>query len=50
MEDETARAMGSKGLTDYKFFNFNGTPKFVYVSCRLENHETAQISFLDMNW
>lgn len=50
MEDETARATGSKGLTDYKFFNFNGTPKFVYVSCGLENHETAQISFLDMNW
>lgn len=50
MEDETARTMGSKGLTDYKFFCFNGTPKFAYVSCGLEKHETAQISFLDMSW
>lgn len=50
MEDETAKTMGSNGLTDYKFFCFNGIPKLVYVSCGLEHHETAQISFLDMNW
>lgn len=50
MEDEIAKKMGSEGLTDYKFFCFNGTPEFIYVSCGLENHRTAQISFLDMNW
>ena len=50
MEDSTAKQMGSKGLTDYKFFCFNGIPKFVYVSCGLENHDTAQISFLTMDW
>ena len=50
MEDETAKKLGNLGLTDYKFFCFNGEPEFVYVSCGLENHETAQISFLTMNW
>ena len=50
MEDTAAKALGSNGLTDYKFFCFNGTPEFVYVSCGLENHTTAQMSFLDMNW
>lgn len=50
MEDETAKKLGNSGLTDYKFFCFNGKPEFVYVSCGLENHETAQISFLTMEW
>lgn len=39
-----------KGLIDYKFFCFNGTPKFLYISEGLENHETASISFLDMEF
>ena len=50
MEDAAAKILGSNGLTDYKFFCFNGTPEFVYVSCGLEDHTTAQMSFLDMNW
>lgn len=50
MEDTAAKVLGSNGLTDYKFFCFNGTPEFVYVSCGLEDHTTAQMSFLDMNW
>ena len=50
MEDTAAKMLGSSGLVDYKFFCFNGVPKFVYVSCGLENHSNAQISFLDMNW
>ena len=33
------------GLTDYKFFCFNGKVNFLYVSQGLENHETAEISF-----
>lgn len=45
MEDTAAKVLGSNGLTDYKFFCFNGTPEFVYVSCGLENHTTAQMSF-----
>lgn len=50
MEDNTAKKLGSLGLTDYKFFCFNGEPKFVYVSCGLENHDIAQMSFLTMDW
>lgn len=40
----------SKELVDYKFFCFNGEPKFIYISEGLENHETAKISFLDMDF
>lgn len=40
----------SKELLDYKFFCFNGQPMFIYISEGLENHETAKISFLDMNF
>ena len=39
-----------KGLIDYKFFCFNGVPKFLYISEGLENHENASISFLDMDF
>ena len=38
------------GLIDYKFFCFNGQPKFVYVSSGLENHKTARISFVTLDW
>ncbi len=37
------------GLTDYKFFCFNGELGFLYVSRGLEHHPTAEISFYDMN-
>lgn len=40
----------SSGLTDYKFYCFNGEPKFLYVSQGLEDHATAHISFLNMDW
>ena len=39
-----------KGLIDYKFYCFDGTPMFLYVSEGLENHATAKISFLTMQW
>jgi len=39
-----------KELTDYKFYCFNGEPKFLYISEGLENHETARISFLTTDW
>ena len=35
---------------DYKVFCFNGEPKFLYVSKGLENHETASISYLSLDW
>lgn len=38
----------NKDLVDYKFFCFNGVPKLLYVSEGLENHETAKISFFDL--
>ena len=49
MEDGVSAKNMPQGLTDYKFFCFNGDPKFVYVSKGLENHATAQISFYDLN-
>lgn len=36
------------GLTDFKFFCFNGKPKFIYISQGLECHDTAGISFYDL--
>lgn len=39
-----------KGLTDYKFYCFDGVPKYLYVSSGLENHATARISFLTLDW
>ena len=44
MEDETATV----GLTDYKFFCYNGVPKMLYASQGLEDHATARISFFDL--
>lgn len=41
---------GDDELTDYKWFCFNGEPKFVYVSHGLANHATATIDFYDMNY
>ena len=45
MEDKDGRQ-----LVDYKFYCFGGEPKFLYVSCGLEHHETASISFLTLDW
>jgi len=36
-------------LKDYKFFCFNEETFFLYVSQGLENHDTASISFYDLN-
>ncbi len=46
MEDERQQ----KGLIDYKFYCFDGKPKFLYVSQGLEDHATASISFLNTDW
>lgn len=37
-------------IIDYKFYCFDGEPKLLYVSQGLENHATAQISFLNLDW
>ena len=39
-----------RGLMDYKFYCFNGIPKFLYISKGLENHKTANMNFLDLEW
>ena len=39
-----------EGLRDNKFYCFNGEPKFLYISEGLENHSTAKISFLNIDW
>ena len=39
-----------RGLTDYKFYCFGGEPGLLYVSQGLEDHSTARISFLNLNW
>lgn len=39
----------NKGLTDYKFFCFNGEPKFLYISAGLEDHSSAYISFFNLD-
>lgn len=39
-----------KSLMDYKFYCFNGKPRFLYISKGLENHDTACISFVNLDW
>ncbi len=38
------------GLIDYKFYCFNGKPELLYVSQGLEDHSTAKISFLNLDY
>lgn len=38
------------GLIDYKFYCFNGQPQFLYISSGMENHKTARISFITLDW
>ncbi len=40
----------SRGMTDYKIYCFNGEPGFLYVSQGLEDHATARISFMNLDW
>lgn len=47
---EDSNDTGKNGLTDYKFYCFNGKAKYLYVSTGLEDHKTAQIGFLTMDW
>lgn len=38
------------GLTDYKFYCFNGKARYLYVSKGLENHKTTKLCFLNIDW
>ncbi len=37
-------------LIDYKFFCFNGEPRYLYISQGLDDHETARISYAFLDW
>ena len=37
-------------LVDYKFFCFDGVPRLMYLSEGLDNHQTARMSFFDMDF
>ncbi|WP_418417348.1 ATP-grasp fold amidoligase family protein [Blautia sp.] len=37
-------------LRDYKIYCFNGKAKFLYLSEGMENHDTARISFVNLDW
>ena len=39
-----------QSLIDYKFYCFDGEPKFLYISSGLEDHSTAHISFVTLDW
>lgn len=47
---EDSRDKGLIGLTDYKFFCFNGEPKFLFISRGIKKHEIRRISFLTLDW
>lgn len=49
-EKPSADATVPHGLTDYKFYCFNGEPGLVLVTKGLEDHATAAISFLSTDW
>lgn len=40
----------NRDLRDYKFYCFDGVPRFLYISEGLEDHKTARISFVTCNW
>ena len=46
----TDQSQSDLGLKDYKFFCFDGKVKYLYVSEGLNNHTTAHISFLTLDW
>jgi len=48
MKEET-EDLWEGGIIDYKFYCFSGEPKFLYISGGLENHDTAKISFYNLD-
>lgn len=50
LAEEYIEADTSDGIIDYKFFCFNGQPEYCYVSIGMEDHATARMSFLNLDW
>ena len=46
--EEYLEQCGASDLIDYKFYCFDGNPAFLYVSQGMERHETAHISFINL--
>lgn len=42
--------LGQAEIIDYKFYCFHGEPKFLYVSQGLENHNTARLDYMMLDW
>lgn len=49
-ESERSFNAAVNGTVDYKFYCFGGEPRFIYISQGLEDHSTARISFLSLDW
>ena len=41
---------GETEISDYKFYCFNGEPRFLFISRGLENHKTARVGFFDLDF
>ncbi len=39
-----------KDIADYKFYCFDGEPRFLYVSTGMSHHETARVNFMNLDW
>ena len=39
-----------RGLRDYKVFCFNGKAEFMYLPEGMENHSTARVNYVNLNW
>lgn len=52
MVDENLQQKGWQGLLDYKFYCFNGEPRFLYVGyANIKNNiKQDMLSFYDLNW
>lgn len=46
----TFESTNKNDITDYKFYCFNGEPRFLYVSQGLHDHSSAQMVFLTLDW
>lgn len=48
--EEYMKNNDDSSLTDYKFYCFNGKPKFLYVSYGLADHSSAYINYVTLDW
>lgn len=48
--EKLMQTFDGQDIIDYKFFCFNGEPKFLYVSQGLSDHRTAHISYVSLEW